>query len=376
MKRNVHIQTWLLAVLLIGWGCLIASCSDHTDGIENGQDSQPSVPLQVASLTRTAGDEADVDTPDPFKGMSIQLFLIPQNKEVAGETTLKGKAIYSDASSPWYSTIKVTATGEYKVFGFMPAEVSIDEANDGVALSGSTEDAEKEATLTVNQMKTVSDLDVCVVTGVRGGMLGENEHVLPSLFDYTAEEIEGHGYGVSLLADHIYAAAEFRFKLVEENINHYNKLRTIKLKQVILKNAKKAVKTTIKLAVRTTGNGIPNPISEITMADAEVSGTAEATLFTSAQGETLKTTDADVITVTGYFVPGNSADLIVESVYDVYDKSGQLLRENSHAVNKIGSLVGSLERGKKKIIKMTVNPTYLYVLSDNDPDVFSVTAGD
>lgn len=365
MKRNVHIQTWLLAALLIGWGCLIASCSDHADGVENGQDSQPSVPLQVASLTRGTGDEADDDTPDPFKGMSIQLFLIPQNVEVAGTTTLKGKAVYNDASSPWYSTIKVTATGKYKVFGFMPAEVSIDEANDGVSLTGST------ATLTVNQMETVSDLDVCVVTGVKGGILAENEHVLPSIFDYEAKEISGHGYGVSLLADHIYAAAEFRFKLVEK----YNNLRTIKLKQVILKNAKKAVTTTIKLAVGTTENGIPNPISEITMADAAVEGTAEATLFTSALGETLKTTDAEVIKVTGYFAPGFSNDLVVESVYDVYDKEGQLLRVNSHAENKIGSLVTSLERGKKKIVKMTVNPTYLYVLSDNDPDAPSVTAG-
>ena len=374
MKIRAQIQTWLLTALLIGWGCLMAGCSDHADDEQNRQDEQNTVPFTVASLTRS-GDETTETAVSSYDGLSIQLFLVPQDG-TAGTDTLKGQAIYTGEGLPWMTTIGVKNSAKYKVFGFMPAGIS---ANDEYSVK--IED--NTATLTIPQMLTVSDKDVCVITGVKDHPLdtSNDEKVLSGVFDYKAEPIPGYGYGVSLLAEHIYSAVEIWFKM---NANvAYNDLRTIKLKQVLLKNAQMAVvNATIPLTMGSLETPVPNPVGEITMTKVESTVVAETTLFSSDAGEELKTADGSEIKVPGYFTLGNddnnTSELVIESVYDVYDKD-VLVREDCHAVNKINGLVGSLKRGEKKIIKITVNPTYLYVLTDDDSGnigVATTTTGD
>lgn len=374
MKIRAQIQTWLLTALLIGGGCLMAGCSDHADDEQNRQDEQNTVPFTVTSLTRS-GDETTETAVSSYDGLSIQLFLVPQDG-TAGTDTLKGQAIYTGEGLPWMTTIGVKNSAKYKVFGFMPAGIS---ANDEYSVK--IED--NTATLTIPQMLTVSDKDVCVITGVKDHPLdtSNDEKVLSGVFDYKAEPIPGYGYGVSLLAEHIYSAVEIWFKM---NANvAYNDLRTIKLKQVLLKNAQMAVvNATIPLTMGSLETPVPNPVGEITMTKVESTVVAETTLFSSDAGEELKTADGSEIKVPGYFTLGNddnnTSELVIESVYDVYDKD-VLVREDCHAVNKINGLVGSLKRGEKKIIKITVNPTYLYVLTDDDSGnigVATTTTGD
>ena len=352
----------------------MAGCSDHADDEQNRQDEQNTVPFTVASLTRS-GDETTETAVSSYDGLSIQLFLVPQDG-TAGTDTLKGQAIYTGEGLPWMTTIGVKNSAKYKVFGFMPAGIS---ANDEYSVK--IED--NTATLTIPQMLTVSDKDVCVITGVKDHPLdtSNDEKVLSGVFDYKAEPIPGYGYGVSLLAEHIYSAVEIWFKM---NANvAYNDLRTIKLKQVLLKNAQMAVvNATIPLTIGSLETPVPNPVGEITMTKVESTVVAETTLFSSDAGEELKTTDGSEIKVPGYFTLGNgdndTSELVIESVYDVYDKD-VLVREDCHAVNKINGLVSSLKRGEKKIIKITVNPTYLYVLTDDDSGnigVATTTTGD
>ena len=372
MKIRAQIQTWLLTALLIGGGCLMAGCSDHADDEQNRQDEQKSVPFTIASLTRS-GDETTETALSTYDGLSIQLFLVPQDG-TAGTETLKGQAVYTGEGLPWMTTIGVKESAKYKVFGFMPAGIS---ANDGYNVKIS--DDKTTATLNIPQMLTVSNKDVCVITGVKDHPLVNDEKVLSGVFDYTANSVSGHGYGVSLLAEHIYSAVEIWFKM-KANVA-YNDLRTIKLKQVLLKNAQMAVvNATIPLKIGSLETPEPNPVGEITMTKVESNVVAETTLFSSDAGEELKTTDGSEIKVPGYFILGNNdtSELVIESVYDVYDKN-VLVREDCHAVNKINGLVSSLKRGEKKIIKITVNPTYLYVLTDDDSGnigVATTTTGD
>ena len=352
----------------------MAGCSDHADDEKNRQDEQKSVPFTIASLTRS-GDETTETALSTYDGLSIQLFLVPQDNNIAGTETLKGQAVYTGEGLPWMTTIGVKESAKYKVFGFMPAGIS---ADDGYNVEIS--DDKTTATLTIPQMLTVSNKDVCVITGVKDHPLdtSQGEKVLPGVFDYKAEPIPGYGYGVSLLAEHIYSAVEIWFKM-KANVA-YNDLRTIKLKQVLLKNAQMAVvNARIPLTIGSLETPVRKPVGEITMTKVESNVVAETTLFSSA-GEELKTTDGSEIKVPGYFTLGNNdtSELVIESVYDVYDKD-VLVREDCHAVNKINGLVGSLERGEKKIIKITVNPTYLYVLTDDDSGnigVATTTTGD
>lgn len=365
MKIRAYIQTRLLAVLLIGWGCLMVGCSDHADDETGPQHGQTGVPLNVAALTRSDA----VEQADPLGGLSIYLYLKPKATEnntatetVSGQVSYGGQDTNGDI---WHSSLKVKDNGDYQVFGYMPANIT-NEAPD-VSISTST------ATLTINNMSTVSNLDVCVITGVRGVEENANPDVLPSLFDYKATNIPNKGYGLSILADHIYAAATLSFKVgIDQNGGDYSKLRTIKLKQVILKNAKKKVNTIVTLKIGSEQTPFNDPIEAITVTDVEASAAVTATLFNSSEGKELKKDTS--VDITGYFAPGKTEDLTIESIYNVYDTAGNLIREDCHAENKLNSKLSGLSRGQKKTITMTVIPTYLYVLSDPDADTPMVVA--
>ena len=92
------------------------------------------------------------------------------------------------------------------------------------------------------------------------------------------------------------------------------------------------------------------------------------------------TDESKLVKVDGYFAPvadvANS--LILECKYDVYDKKvtqdrpyGNLVRQNCEATNKLPSLVARLNQLTS--LTLTVNPTYLYILSDPDMDNPTIT---
>lgn len=69
-----------------------------------------------------------------------------------------------------------------------------------------------------------------------------------------------------------------------------------------------------------------------------------------------------------YFGDWLKNDLYLVSTYDVYDKKGNLTRENCTATNKLPSSKTNIGIGVQDSITLTVNPSYLYVLSDPDQD--------
>ena len=88
-------------------------------------------------------------------------------------------------------------------------------------------------------------------------------------------------------------------------------------------------------------------------------------------------------TIPGYFAPGGEADaaiarsLSVRITYDVYaynvfdNNKEERVRENCVAVNKlpaitIGEEKTELQRGQSTTITLTVKPTYIYVLYDDE----------
>ena len=79
------------------------------------------------------------------------------------------------------------------------------------------------------------------------------------------------------------------------------------------------------------------------------------------------------VSVNAYFAPGLSSNLTLVSTYDVYDSKDNLIRQNCTATNKLPNLEAI--RGQRVLLNMTVNPTYLYVLSDPDLDNPTITIG-
>ena len=80
----------------------------------------------------------------------------------------------------------------------------------------------------------------------------------------------------------------------------------------------------------------------------------------------------------GFFAPGDGVarGLTLVCTYDVYaidivnNKIGSRVREDCVAVNDLSGLTGlvTMTRGQKTTINLTVEPTYLYQLSDDEID--------
>jgi hypothetical protein len=70
----------------------------------------------------------------------------------------------------------------------------------------------------------------------------------------------------------------------------------------------------------------------------------------------------------GFSAPVASSKLSIVCEYDVYDVKGNLVRQGCVAENSLNNKVTSLKRGEKSEVKITVKPTYLYVLSEPDLD--------
>lgn len=368
MKVNRYIYTGLLTALLIGWGGLLTSCTDRTDIELEYPDDQGGVPLHVAGLTRGEGDQ-DLES-DPLTGKTVRLFLNQGETTQKGVLTYIGKNTNSDLTigSP---NLTVKPGKDYLVFGYMPSEAA--DASSQVTVNSNA----NTATMTINGLSSISTEDVSVVIGVKG-KLAENEKVVAGSFKYHAPEDTEEGYGVSLLVDHLYSAVELKF-LVDES---YAALRTIKLHKVTLKTARdKKLDATINLTMNETGT---NPISSVPdYDDSENSQEGEVVLYqsTNAIGDELSATTP--LFITGYFAPGYGSDIEIVSEYAVYDEKGELLpspddQENHqyrYAVNDLSAVCASMTRGLKKTVNMTIIPTYIYILSDNDLDNPTIIIG-
>lgn len=346
MKVKRYIRTGLLAALLMEWGCLLTACGDQSEMEPARPEEEAGQPLHVAALTRAGGEDDD-----PMRGKIIQLFLWKDGAvDQSGQVQYPGRGVSTGGGGLGTGSMLTVKPGaDYQVFGFMPASVAT--GSSSVSVSGST------VTMTINGLPTLSREDLCVVTGVKTGA-DASATVVPGVFDYHAPENTASGYSVSLLADHLYAGVTFRYVIDAT----YNALRHIKLKKVVLKSTNVSeVNLTATLNMNTTG---ANPLA--TPSIPASTGEAVLDLFTSDEGEQLQVADADAIEMTCYFPANMASTLSLVNTYDVYDAQNNLIRPDEEAVNTLSDALSGAQHGLKKIVKLTVNPSYIYVLSDGD----------
>lgn len=357
MKVDRYIYTVLMTALLIGWGCMMTSCSSDSDD----EEQQDDFALRVASVTRTGGEEELAPNPLPWGDIHLSMISKPNENPVyplspnqSGTVRYNGKDDAGDII--WVADKLIVKPGkDYYIFGYMPDDDDIVSSNTIKVTS------ETAATMNLNGLPTVSNQDVCIVVGVKEGKQSMSKTDQGS-FIYHAPESTAGGYYVSLLADHLYAAMEVRITIDEE----YNDLRTIKLKQMVLKNKQDGkLNATISLVMNDEGN---SPISTIGYAVSDATET-QMVLYENEEGKSLVVNESDenVIIISGYFAEGYAANLSMVCTYDIYDKSNNKL-DSRTTVNSLTSTLSNLKRGQKKIIHLKVNPTYLYILSNDDVD--------
>ena len=271
-----------------------------------------------------------------------------------------GRIYYSTINRRWGSSVNIQSGSDYYLYGFIPEEV----VEEGSSITENT-NFTQGAILTLTKLSTITPNDVCVVVAAGRGDddTGPNAGYAIGQFKYEPDLL-GRNF-VYLLFDHLYASMRFNFKVVHT----YDQLRTIKQRQMVLKSiGRTTLNVEIPLAMNSTGT---NPISdmEYTITDSDE---GSITLYAKSENESvaLQENDDNAIVIKGYFaVPqGYAQGMYVESTYDVYDKKGNMIDKERVAINSLKSILSNLQRGQKKVVYLNVNPSYLYILSNDDVD--------
>lgn len=269
---------------------------------------------------------------------------------------------YAQEEGTWVSMVALK-DDQYYLYGFMPKN---DVGAVTIAPLSESADFSAGAVLTLNSLNAVSPGDVCVIVGLEG-YGSATKPTVPDMSSrlgrFTYQTTDGDK--LYLLVDHIYAGLQFQMKVGET----YSQLRTIKVKRVTLtadtgSGTVETVNATVTVTANETG---ANPLTSVVFTNNTPSSSPKPAELFSSDGEALTT---EYKAFQASLCP-NSATIgskyVLETVYDVYDRKGNLIRKDEKAQNSI-TLSKTLESGKIHTVSIVVQPTFLYVLSDPDLD--------
>ena len=320
----------LLAVLLIVMSGLLTACSND-DVHEKGDD------LQLVAFTRTGDPSPETVTKDYSP---VKLFLWSESAGIEG-----GNFTYFESENTWKSNVEVNSGRNYAIYGYAPATAATGTLSNA-SLTG--------ATLTLTNVAAVTAKDVCVVIGVQQlDALTDAKNIVMGKFGFQGKSQDNY---VNLLMDHVLAAVRFEMT-IDAN---YAQLRKIKLKKMELMSTKGSLDNiTVTLTANNSGT---NPISNVEYGGLTTTG-SRAVFFDETAGVELNSNEATAATCC--FAPGASNDLSLITTYELYDRYGNDIGERT-ATNKLPNM--NATRGQRVVVKLTVAPTYLGVLSDKDLD--------
>ncbi len=378
---------------LMGLMGLTNSCSSD----EEPELRQAEVPVTEVRSFATTFDDYVAKTRDwtPPSGyvayedgeQSIGIAFTQDGQEAIRSTFFKGGDKWNLKVIDLSKTETDITAGTYYLYGYIPNTAGVIlEITDQSGINGAGSSFSTGAEVKLKNVPTVMSNDLCVVIGAKNGTGKETVTGLcRGDFAYTATAISktsGDGNFVFLLFDHLYAALRINMKVHAD----YDALRTIKLRE--LKLSTKAGGTTstdqntitVDLQANTTGS---DPITGISYEQTGSTIVEEGMSFWSSNDGVKLTTNPQPFT--GHFMPSGITTLVLNSTYDVYDKNvtpehpeGNLIREGCKATNTMvlsDLLTGqtTTKRGNRYTVNMTIQPTYLYVLSDPDLDNPTVT---
>lgn len=374
-------KSWLFLLAAL----LLAACSKDSDQTGGSPvvvptdpvpvPETPESPLRLVSATR-AGDTGISDAADDYDTYSpIQIFLVSGTDASAISQKREGLFSYDAEATvkKWTSSIGLKDAHNC-IYGFSPATAASCSIS---PLSGSS--YQNGAVLTLTNLSAASGSDLCVVVGVSHGSTAAETAAVPERGKFYFQKSTDNY--VSLLLDHVMARIDFNIKIGEE----YSKRRFIKIKKLELTSSYNLTGVTVRLSADATD------VSYTTEPVAADGSAPTGTLYdftTDGSSSSGKDLSVGGTVFPGFFAPGDgiATGLSLVCTYDVYaidiknNKIGSRVREDCVAVNDLSVLAGlaSLTRGKRTTINLTVEPTYLYQLSDDEIDNpgIKVSSGD
>ena len=298
------------------------------------------------------------------------------------------------SSGKWRTNIDFTSAAvTYYLYGYIPHKPAI--TFSVTDKNGNNTKYSEGAKVILQNVPTIMPGDLCVAIGAKHGFDKEHDgdysdvngntaydegidtrtnRLVKGDFKYTLSS-SPTGNFVFLLFDHLYAALRINMRVYDD----YAKLRTIKLKSLQM-STKAGDETTkqkndITITLNHSDGGREDAIESIDYEQTGESIDGGIEFWSSPSGEELTTVFTEHV---GHFMPSRISTLILTSVYDVYDRKGNLIRENCKVTNTMllsNLLTGQTEtqRGRRYTVNMTIRPTYLYMLSEPDLDNPTVT---
>ncbi len=323
---------WLMGSMLM---LLVTACSSDSadDTRQEQQEEWEDARIELRGVTRAG-------TTDSGMG-DIHVFL----KDDYG--VYEGAFKYHNETATHYwraQNLKVKpGTHNFWLYGYMPA------------IEGITGRVLGERQLELSGIQPISSQDICIVTGVR---VHETSALpLRGTFEFEYKNSDYNDVTVlNLLLEHMLGHVDFKFKIG----SRYSQLRKIKVKSLTIKTtSKSSISATINLPENT------EDVVTITYSATGADQNYETTLLAST-AEPIELTTSGVSVGSGINVAvgtGLSENFELVSTYDVYDLKGKKLSERT-ATNRLSDVLPVM--GQKKEVVLTVEPTYLYQLSDDD----------
>ena len=371
MRDYINIYKVYARLLVLLIAVILVACSDDSDDTVGGETSV----LQLVPYSQEMVDASPSMTRAVGLPQGYSLYYGPNSIGVYATTASIAPdkvSTFSCVNGAWNSQVSVTNNITYYIYGYMPVNEKI-KCTISKRSDIDNADYSNGAVLSFTDLPPVLAEDFSVVTGVlQVSSANPTESVSLTAGNFSYEGRAAGSNFVSLMLDHLYSCVSFKF-LVD---NVYSQLRTIKLKKVELKTETQytyPLTVTFSQKQETVSSGY-KPYT-INWGDYISKSNDYVTLFTSAEGELLPITNK---TVDGYFAPFQddiANALVLRCTYDVYDKNvtsehpdGNLVRANCVAENKLPVNRVIAGFNKQTTITLTVNPTYLYVLSEPDLD--------
>lgn len=377
-----RIGAWLCLLT----GLLLSSCSNDSpsDSHESGRevrlslgarqflqdDEQSEAPAITRTVTYPSSDWVKYSELYSNEQPSVLLFMAKGKDNPSSSEVLSRLFTYSSTNSDWQANVTIVDTdSKYYIYGFMPVDAQNTSDNVSISLLPSKTNYNAGAQLSINGLKVLTEKDPCVIVGVAAPV--GSDYTLPlGKFEF---QFKANGETVTdymgILLDHIYSQYHFKMK-IDAN---YARLRTIRITGMTLEALDiygytvSSVDATVTLNKTTGGNPLSTPTFKYNR------GTRKYPLYTkpdNSDGQKLTTSYADF----GFcLAPCSQRWFRLTTSYDVLDTKGNIIRQDEVVNNfdvsaLIGNDITNTNPGLIHAIEITVNPTYLYMLSDPDLD--------
>lgn len=336
---------WLWSCLVAG-SLLLTGCTDRSE--DDLQQPEQGVPLQLGAVTRTEGAASYTGS------QNIRIYLTND----AGMVNENGEF----SASGWASNLNVKEESQYYIYGYMPSTIlATQTAPDGGYSNG--------INLTFSDLPAITTNDIFIVVGVQRVKAASSATVTEGNYGYLSG-INTQNY-VNLLMAHLFTGLEIRFRLDAD----YAKVRSIHLRECTLTYTYNDVYAVVNIRK---GQGIGTP--SITKTGTSIERTLSLLLVDNTGNSDAEvvldktTTSTPVSPKQAYCAPclyTDNTEITITSKYDVYDKSNHKIGNTRTSVNTLNTTwpeSNPAAPGMKKTVTLTVKPTYLYILSDNDLD--------